>query len=265
MIPFDEPSWSGLTKRGNGGAGLVLHHRERGRRDPVVGQRLLGARLVEAERQREGVAAAVRHAEELADRRHVRLAVHAVQPFRDVEDDVGALVAQPLGEVGVGLEPHDGAERRQRAGHGVDRRRRVPLGVHVHRRRRRGRGAPGEASTGRLFLGGGRVGLARERGGRGGGGGLQVVGESDARHPLCETLAGHSGPAGLRGVGCLQLHAVLGPPAGKCGAIRRPGESRSARPPTQRRRVTRCTTRGAAARHTLRYPTRAASRRSSAA
>ena len=40
-------------------------------------------------------AARVRNAVELADRRDVRLAVGAAESFGDVEDDVGARIAQP--------------------------------------------------------------------------------------------------------------------------------------------------------------------------
>ena len=73
-------------------------HPVRGR-DVVGAKDLLRARLVEAERQRERVAAGVGDAVELADRRDVRLAVRAAQPLGDVEDDVGALRAQSLGKV----------------------------------------------------------------------------------------------------------------------------------------------------------------------
>ena len=55
----------------------------------VVAEDLLRARLVETEREREGIAARIRDAEELADRRHVGFAIHAVQPLGDVEDQIG--------------------------------------------------------------------------------------------------------------------------------------------------------------------------------
>ena len=96
---------------------------------------LLGARLVEAERERERVAAGVGNAVELADRRNVRLAVRAAQALGDVEDDVGALGAQPLGEIVARLEANHLAVPRERAGDGVDRLGGVPLGELVVRRR----------------------------------------------------------------------------------------------------------------------------------
>ena len=70
---------------------MLLHRRRREARKLA---HLFRPTLVEAQRERERVAPAVRHAVELADRRDVRLAVHAVEPLGDVEDDVGALATK---------------------------------------------------------------------------------------------------------------------------------------------------------------------------
>ena len=124
--------------------------------DAVAREDLLRPRLVEAERERERVAARVGNAEELADRGDVRLAIRAVQAFGDVEDDVGARGAEPLGKVFVRLE----ADRRRRA-----RRARVATASIVSAESHSansssGAGAIGAtsaarpvAATGRLFVG----------------------------------------------------------------------------------------------------------------
>src|SRR5260221_632509 len=82
------------------GEGVKLRGRAH---EPPVGGRnaaraedLLGPRLVEAECQRERVAAGIRNAVELADGRDVRLAVRTAKSFGDVEDDVGAGLAKTL-------------------------------------------------------------------------------------------------------------------------------------------------------------------------
>ena len=62
---------------------------ERSRRHAVVREDLLGASLVQRERKCQRIAAGVRNVEELADRGHVGLAIHAAQPLRHVEDDIG--------------------------------------------------------------------------------------------------------------------------------------------------------------------------------
>src|SRR5207247_734766 len=87
--------------------GLGLDEDERGGRNAVEAEDFLGARFVEAEREREGIASRVRDVEELADRRHVGLAIRAVESFGDVEDDVGSRVAEVLWKVGGGLEADD--------------------------------------------------------------------------------------------------------------------------------------------------------------
>ncbi len=159
-----------------------------------MAQDLFRPRLVETEREREGVAAGVRDAVELADRRNVGFAVRAAESLGDVEHDVRASGPQPLGKLVVRLEANYRSKTRERALDGGDRLGRVPLGVFiVHRRRRgnhggarRGRGGgPGPrvpATTRRLVLGKHR--LARDRDLRVRRLGLLVVGESDSRHPL---------------------------------------------------------------------------------
>src|SRR5690606_6749084 len=64
---------------------------------------------------------------ELADRRDVCFPVRAVQPFGDVEDDVGVRITQTRGKVGVGLEADHRSRTRERGGDGIDRGGIVPL------------------------------------------------------------------------------------------------------------------------------------------
>ena len=100
-------------------------------RDAVVGQDLLGPGLVQTDGQGEGIASRVGHAPELAEGRHVGLAVRPPEPFRHVEDDVGLRLPQPEREVLGRLEPRHLARLRQRR---LDRRDRdlvVPLGIEI--------------------------------------------------------------------------------------------------------------------------------------
>ena len=106
------------------------------------GEDVLRPRLVEAERERERVAARVRDVEELADRRNVGLAIRAVEAFGDVEDDVGSLGAEALGEVFGRLEADHVAVGGERGRDGVDRFGGVPL-------RDRRRSILGGSSSGR--------------------------------------------------------------------------------------------------------------------
>jgi hypothetical protein len=96
---------------------------------------LLRPRLVEAERQREWIAARIGDAVELADRRDVRLTVGTVASLGDVEHDVRPGRAQPFGELLVRLEPDHLAVRPERTLHGGDGFRAVPLGELVVRSR----------------------------------------------------------------------------------------------------------------------------------
>src|SRR5688500_18697068 len=107
---------------------LAAHDGERRRRDTVVGERLLGLRLVEAQRQRERVARGVGNAVELADRGDMGLAIHSEETFGDVEDDVGASIAEVLREVRVGFESDDIAEGSEGVRDGVDGLCAIPLG-----------------------------------------------------------------------------------------------------------------------------------------
>ena len=70
---------------------------------------------------------------ELADGRNVRLAIHTVPAFGDVEDDVRALGAEAFREIFVGLEENDLACFAEGSGNRVDRLRAVPLGEFVVR------------------------------------------------------------------------------------------------------------------------------------
>ena len=100
-------------------------------RDAVVGEDLLGAALVQTDRQGEGIASRVGHAPELAEGRHVGLAVRPPEPFRHVEDDVGLRLPQPEREVLRRLQPRDLAGFRQRRLDRGDRDLVVPLGVEI--------------------------------------------------------------------------------------------------------------------------------------
>ena len=79
----------------------------------------------------ERVGGVVGDAEELADGRDVPLAVRAVEPLGDVEHEVGAGRAEPLGEGRVGLEADDFAEWWRAPLDGVDGAGLVPLGVEI--------------------------------------------------------------------------------------------------------------------------------------
>ena len=72
--------------------------------DPVMGEDLFRASLVEAQGEGQGIAARVGHRPELADGGHVGLADGAVQALGDVEDDVGARLLQPEGEIVRGFQ-----------------------------------------------------------------------------------------------------------------------------------------------------------------
>ena len=136
MTPLPDPSNAGFTNRGKrqpGGArvGDAPRQPERGGRDAVPLEDLLGAGLVETEAQGQRVRRVTRHAEELADGRDVALAVGTEQPFRDVEHEIRAVVEQPLREILVGLEVDDLAQRAERSRDGRDRGRIIPLDVEV--------------------------------------------------------------------------------------------------------------------------------------
>jgi len=68
---------------------------------------------------------------ELADRRDVSFAVRPVEPFGDVEDEVGPGGVQPLREVLIGLQPDDLAQRGKRALDPIDRLGLIPLRVEI--------------------------------------------------------------------------------------------------------------------------------------
>src|SRR4029079_1413777 len=122
----------------------------------VVGESFLCLCLVEAERKGERITAGIGNPVELADCRDMRLAVHAVSFFGDVEHDVGLFPAEILGEILVGLEANHFTKGRESARERVDGLTGVPLGKLV-----------GEEL--------GRVGF-------------QIVGETDSSHRLTRRM-----------------------------------------------------------------------------
>src|SRR3954463_5808754 len=94
-------------------------------------ENLLGPALMEREAERERVRRMAGDSQELADRRDVRLAVGAIEAFRDVEHEVGPQQSQSGREAAVGLEPMDLAHGAESALHRIDRGGLVPLGVQV--------------------------------------------------------------------------------------------------------------------------------------
>ncbi len=116
-----------------GHVGFALDQHERRRPDPALHERLLGAPLVECQRQGERIAAQIGDAVELGDGRYVRLAVGAAGALGHVEEEIHLGVAQASREVTDRLQ-HDylteGTERARdgRNGLGV-----VPLDVLVGR------------------------------------------------------------------------------------------------------------------------------------
>ena len=109
-----------------------LHDLELGRQDAVLAQHLLAQRLVEGDGQGGRVRAGVGDAEELAQSRHLSLAVPSLDPLRDVEDEIDVRLGQDPGQVGGGLEvDHDEPLPGQRVGDGDDGLGRVELGLLV--------------------------------------------------------------------------------------------------------------------------------------
>ena len=98
----------------------------------MLEQHLLAERLVERDRQRRRVRAGVRDAEQLAQRRHLRLAVAALDALGDVEDQVDVGFGEHARQVGRGLEVDDDvALARERVGDRDDGLRRIVLGLVV--------------------------------------------------------------------------------------------------------------------------------------
>jgi len=111
--------------------GELLDEKELRRRDPVKGEGLLRSRFVEAEREREGVASGVRNSVKLADRRNVGFAVHPVESFGDVEDDVWSRLPEPFRKIFVRLEANNFSEAGESRFNRGDRGRAIPLGELV--------------------------------------------------------------------------------------------------------------------------------------
>jgi hypothetical protein len=84
-------------------------------------ENLLGACLVEAEREREGIAARVGDAVELADRGDVGFAIGSAQTLGNIEYDVGAGIAEPEGEVVGRFESDDFTVAGERIVDGINR------------------------------------------------------------------------------------------------------------------------------------------------
>ena len=73
----------------------------------------------------------VGHAEELADGRNMGFAVHAVEAFGDIEDEVGTGRHQLPGEIGIRLEADHLADTGEGLLDSIDGLGFVPLGVEV--------------------------------------------------------------------------------------------------------------------------------------
>ena len=98
----------------------------------MLEQHLLAERLVERDRERRRVRAGVRDAEQLAQRRDLRLAVAAFDALRDVEDQIDIGFREHARQVRRGLEVDDDvALARERVRDRDDRLRRIPLGLVV--------------------------------------------------------------------------------------------------------------------------------------
>jgi hypothetical protein len=94
-------------------------------------ENLLGSALMEREAERERVRCMAGDSQELADGRDVRLAVGAIEAFRDVEHKVGPEQSEAGREAAVGLEPMDLADSTESALHRIDGGGLIPLGVKV--------------------------------------------------------------------------------------------------------------------------------------
>jgi hypothetical protein len=150
----------GEEREGEGDVPGILgvgDHHEGGGRDAALGQDLLGPPLMEAEGEGQRVGGVAGDTIELADGRDVTLAVHAVEPFGDVEDEVGAGGAELLGERLVVFEADHFAEGGEGGGHRIDGGGLIPFGVEV------GLGEIGAESAG---VDGGGIGSCPGHGGR---------------------------------------------------------------------------------------------------
>src|SRR5687768_12366677 len=123
---------------------------ERGGGHSPMRENLFASRLMQGEAQRERIRSMARHAEELADCRNVRLAIRPVEPFGDVEHEVGAEQRESGREAGVRLETIDLADSAQCPLHRIYGGGLIPLGVQVWLRK-----VGSESPTGRLVGRGG--------------------------------------------------------------------------------------------------------------
>ena len=112
------PSAIGLTKAGNSlqpASSLAsdVRNHEGGRRHAGVAHQPLGHRLVESDSARERVGQQIRLVEQLAQRRHLRLARAALQPFGNGEHEVEALACgKPRGKHLAAADAHHLAVKR---------------------------------------------------------------------------------------------------------------------------------------------------------
>src|SRR5262249_29690973 len=106
-----------------------LDHAEWRGRHAAVGENLLGAALVQRQRERKRIGARVRNVQVFAQRRDVRLAAGTVKSLRHVEDDVGMRERKFLRKEFIGFEALDVAEETQRLLDPGYRRRVIPLFV----------------------------------------------------------------------------------------------------------------------------------------
>ncbi len=121
------PSASGLTKAGNSAqsgdlVGAALSHREARRLHAGVAHQPLGHRLVETGAHRQRVGEQIRLIEQLAQRRDLRLARAALDPFGDGEHQIVAFARdQKRGESLAAADALDlAAQRLKRASELID-------------------------------------------------------------------------------------------------------------------------------------------------
>ena len=108
-----------------------LHHLELGGQDAVLQEHPLRQRLVERDGQRRRVRAGVGDAEQLAQRRHRRLAVAARDALGDVEDQIDRRLHQLPRQLGVASNSVTCAVALERLADRVDGLGRVVLGLGV--------------------------------------------------------------------------------------------------------------------------------------
>ena len=94
-----------------------------------MGKNLLGAAFVEAETERQRIAAGVGDAEHVEHGRYLCFTAGAMQPFGDIEDQVGTDLSISLKRIEVGFDQCDLVARGQGRFHCLDGMDVVPFGV----------------------------------------------------------------------------------------------------------------------------------------